>query len=89
MSEKDRLCFSLKLHEGNHFFRDIRPSFGRTRISSRQPTGAVVASTCLPGQMLMIFDDKDPDREHRLVIGRENLFLQGFPIDLIEGMQGT
>ena len=58
-----------------------------------------MAGTVLPNQMLMAFRQHaggvsalgpaDEPPEPRLVLGRENLLLQGFPIDIIEGMQGN
>ena len=37
--QKDRLCFSLAHDPRPHYFRDLRPSFGRTRHSSRADGG--------------------------------------------------
>ena len=48
---------------GKHLFRDVRPSFGRTRVSSRGDENQVIAGTALPTQMLMVFDDKNEERE--------------------------
>ena len=88
MLQQDALSFSLAVDRGDHFFRDARPSFGRTRVSpSRRAQGIAIAGTCLPNQMLMVFDSKDPTREPRLVLGRESLLLQGFPIDFLKDME--
>ena len=50
-------------------------------MSARGPDNEVIANTCLPQQALMIIDG---EREPRLVLGRESLFLQGFPIDFVD-----
>ena len=65
-------------------FRDIRPNFGRTQVSSYACTGESIASTCLPGQMLMMMDSRPVPR---LTIGREYIFLQGFPIDILSELK--
>ena len=93
MQQKDTLSFSMVYQQGPHFFRDVRPSFGRTRISSRGDHDEAIAGTVLPSQMLMTFREPAPghagDPEPRLILGRENLLLQGFPIDIIENMPGN
>ena len=73
IQQKDTLCFSMVHQPGNHFFRDVRPSFGRTRVSSRGDEDQVIASTAVPTQTLMVFDDKNKEREPRFVLGREIL----------------
>ena len=85
---QDSLCFSMAVQPGPIFFRDMRPSFGRTRVSSRGENNEVVASTCMPSQQLMVFDDTT-EREPRIVLGRESLFLHGFPMDIIDEFEGT
>ena len=54
-------------------------------MSARGPDNEVIANTCLPQQALMIIDG---EREPRLVLGRESLWLRGFPIDVIDDMKG-
>ena len=58
--------------------RDCSQSLGRTRVSVfDEGTGRHIAPTVTPGQLMMLFDgDKSP----RLLLGREALWLQGFPI---------
>ena len=59
------------------------------RISSRGVDGIThIANTVVPNQMLMT-TFADEEREPRLTIGRENLALQGFPINIIRDMPGT
>ena len=53
--QKYSLAYSLKVDPDKVFFRDVRQNFGRTRRSSRNESGEVIASTILPNQMLMIF----------------------------------
>ena len=87
--QKDSVCFSLAAQPAKHFFRDVKCSFGRTRLNPRphEETGGIhIASTCVPNQLWMVFDEA---REPRLVLGREYLWLQGFPIDEICKMQGN
>ena len=57
--QQDALCSILREQPGNHFFRDIRPGFGKTRVSSRGVNGEVIASACTREQKLMIFFDAD------------------------------
>ena len=55
----DALLFSLTKDTQEHYFRDVQPSLDRTRVSSRDCDGKVIASTVLPLQMLMVFDKSD------------------------------
>ena len=89
VQQKRSLDFSMAVDKRPHFFRDARCSFGRTRVSNRDEDGQAIAGTFLPNQMLFVFDEKDKRREPRIVLGRENLALQGFPIDIIDKMKGS
>ena len=89
--QKYSLAYSLKVDPAKVFFRDVRQNFGRTRLSSRNESGEVIASTILPNQQLMIFFDEEsvPNRTPRLMTGHENLWMQGFPIDIIKSMSDS
>ena len=85
------LNYSMVAQPGLHFFRDLRPSFGRTRVSPTEDEDlkhVVIASTVMPTQMLMIFDHMNQQRTPRIVLGRESLWLRGFPLDVIDDMKG-
>ena len=88
--QKMSLSFNMRLQPEHRFFRDFRPSFGRTRVSPRgSEDGAdesiAIAGTCMPTQMVMVFNDT-PDWVPRVMLGRESLWLQGVPIEMIESM---
>ena len=73
--------------------RDVSQNLGQTRLPSRSAeNGTPCAPTVLPNQMMMVFA---PGHPFRLLLGRENLVLQGFPSadpslsELIEGTPET
>ena len=58
--------------------RDCSQSLGRTRVSVfDEETDRHIAPTVTPGQLMMLFDG---DETPRILLGREALWLQGFPI---------
>ena len=58
--------------------RDCSQSLGRTRVSVfDEATDRHIAPTVTPGQLMMLFDG---DETPRILLGREALWLQGFPI---------
>ena len=58
--QKHAICFSIRQHPATHLLRDLRPSFGRTRISAIFDGGRHIANTCVPNQMLMAFPINHP-----------------------------
>ena len=58
--------------------RDCSQSVGRTRVSVfDEGTEKHIAPNVTPGQLMMLFDE---DETPRLLLGREALWSQGFPI---------
>ena len=53
-------------------------------MSKKTPIGSPhVFNTCVPNQLPFVFLE---GRQHRLTLGREALWLQGFPISIIDDM---
>ena len=78
------LCFNCAQHDGETvFFRNIAPSFGQGRVAHKGADGRVIAGTIVPNQLVFIFYD---NLEPRILLGRESLALQGFPIDVLDKM---
>ena len=93
--QKHSLGFCLRKAQGNHLLRNVGDSFGRCRVSVEKKTedDVHIASTVLPKDQCMIFDDRRVDeqgtmRVPHLTIGREHLRLQGFPIDVLDSIEG-
>ena len=92
MQQQMSLAFSMAAQPEHYIFRDFKPSFGRTRLCPADLEVANgekihIAGTIVPTQLIMVFDDKNPDSEPRLLLGRESFWLQGFPIDIIDNMK--
>ena len=53
-------------------------------MSKRTPIGTHhVFNTCVPNQLPIVFVE---GRQHRFMLGREAMWLQGFPISIIDAM---
>ena len=76
--QRDVLSFSVHFQGESVMLRDCSQSVGRTRVSVfDEGTEKHIAPTVTPGQLMMLFDE---DETPRLLLGREALWLQGFPI---------
>jgi hypothetical protein len=76
--QRDALSFSLHYFPKPLLLRDCGQSLSRVRLSTiEDKTGFHLAPTMMPKQLCMVFDQVQPPR---LLLGREALWLQGFPI---------
>ena len=75
--QRDALCFSLHYHPNPLLLRDCGQSLNRVRVSTIDVKKNHLAPTMMPKQLCMVFDQVQPPR---LLLGRESLWVQGFPI---------
>ena len=65
--------------EEKYFFLNVAQTIGQCRAVGPGADGRVISGTIMPKQVMFIFDG---DKVPRLILGRECLLLQGFPISL-------
>ena len=77
--QQDAVAFSLATSPDHVLFRDVSQSLGQVRLSTRfaENPHDHCAPAVMPAQMMMVFADGQP---YRLLLGREALVFQGFPI---------
>ena len=81
--QKLSICFNMAQKPEHHIvFREIQQTLGRGRSARYNNDGIVIVGTEMPNGITMTFHNRnDPPR---LVLGREGLLLQGFPIDVLD-----
>ena len=91
--QQHAIQFNLKETESkpHHMFRNSTDSFGRIRVSPVPDEGEpYTCGSCMPDQRLLYFGLPDTPYDNddlpRVVLGRENLAMQGFPISIIKAM---
>ena len=79
--QRSALLFSFAENAGVVMMRDISQSCGRIRYSNYDEiTGRHVACTQMPQQIVWLHQPDSPEAPDRLMLGRESMTIQGFPL---------